>query len=262
MTLPPCCFGFRKRSDGDIQAIGNRGLILTSFHWAGQLVLEPSLEERSQWSNLAAQGQQAPPPTGFVGELTRFACCDTDFTTHITGGQNYVAEVFYQESGVNYMKVTGVPGGPAGQIVANCIKTDTTDRTHLQSVIDSWDGLYWMTGGDTDFQGNGSAADVSPVTIKFNGSTAAGHGTRAVFLMQLPWENPITFSIGEDTNVEMTRIGNVWSKLTMSCEDPEDEWHPDSEAHMVQGFDALRRLARLDLQTHYPSLGVLDTCGP
>ena len=89
----------------------------------------------------------------------------------------------------------------------------------------------------------------------------AGHGTRAVFLMQMPFgETPINFVL-EDPNVQLTRVGNVWSNLSMSCGDPEDNWLPDSVTQIVAGMDALRRLARIDLQVHYPELGVKGTCG-
>ena len=74
-------------TDGDIHAIGNQGLILTSHHWAGQVRLEPSAAELEEYASLAELGKQATPTTGVMGVLTRFACCDTDFTTHITGGQ-------------------------------------------------------------------------------------------------------------------------------------------------------------------------------
>ena len=64
-----------------------------------------------------------------------------------------------------------------------------------------------------------------------------------------------------DPNAQLTKVGNVKSNATMTCEDPGDLLHEDSEAHLVAGMDALRRLARLDLQHHYPELGVTDTCG-
>ena len=60
-----------------------------------------------------ADGQVAPAASkGTFSTLMRFTCCAHDFTTKISGGQNYVVENLYQESGVNYLHAQGVPGAP------------------------------------------------------------------------------------------------------------------------------------------------------
>jgi hypothetical protein len=256
-------------TDGDFHIVGNSGTVLNSFHWAGQMVIEPSKEERRLYAELALTQQEAPKSTGVVGELTRFACCDVDYTTKITGGQTYIAENFYQESGVNYMHAQGIPGAPAGTIVVSAIKTYITGNNcfppkpcapdeFTASVFDGWNGLAWFTAGDTDFQFG--RHDNFSVSMILNGTSAPGKGTRLVHLMQQQNSQYIDFQM-IDPNAQLTKVGNVKSNVTMTCEDPGDLLHEDSEAHLVAGMDALRRLARLDLQHHYLELGVTDTCG-
>ena len=47
--------------------------------------------------------------------------------------QNYIVENLYQESGLNYVQATGVPGAPAGTIAISGIKTYVPPPYHLLS---------------------------------------------------------------------------------------------------------------------------------
>jgi hypothetical protein len=59
-------------------------------------------------------------------------------------------ENLYQESGLNYVQATGVPGAPAGTIAISGIKTYTT--TQQQTSLNDWNGLYWNSGGGVNYQ--------------------------------------------------------------------------------------------------------------
>ena len=63
-----------------------------------------------------------------------------------------------------------------------------------------------------------------------------------------------------DPKASLTKIGNVNTNDTMWSGPTDDRWPVDAETNAVAGLDALRRLARIDLQVHYPDLGVTDTC--
>ena len=190
----------------------------------------------------------------------RFTCCAKDFTTKIFGGQNYVVENLYQESGVNYVHAKGLPGAPPGTIALSAIKTYTT--TTEQSVIDNWAGLFWMSGGGVNFQPTTSPPTPQAVFVTINGTTAA---TDAVYLLTQPDCNypvaeALQFKI-TNPKATLTKIGNVNTNDTMFPGDPGDLWPAAAVDNAVAGLDSMRRLARIDLETHYPALGVRDNCG-
>ena len=111
----------------------------------------------------------------------RFTCCAHDYTTKITGGQTYIVENLYQESGVNYIEATGVPGSPPGTVAVSAVKTYTTTTT--QTTLTDWAGLYWMSGGGTNFQPTtGPKAEAVYVTVS---GTAA---TDLVYMLTQPDE--------------------------------------------------------------------------
>lgn len=99
----------------------------------------------------------------------------------------------------------------------------------------------------------------------------------------LPVSDALQFKIS-DPKATLTKIGNVNTNDTMwigmhvtipspCCWHPkaadecvhyagptDDRWPVGAETNAIAGLDALRRLARVDLQVHYPWLGVTDNC--
>lgn len=75
----------------------------------------------------------------------------------------------------------------------------------------------------------------------------------------LPVSDALQFKIS-DPKASLTKIGNVNTNDTMWSGPTDDRWPVGAETDAVAGLDALRRLARIDLQVHYPGLGVTDTC--
>ena len=254
-------------TDGDITAAGNEGTIITGFHLAGQVILTPSKKQLEQYAAAAAAAAAAGnsvvaaalagPSKGVFGELMRFTCCAHDYTTKITGGQTYIVENLYQESGVNYIEATGVPGSPPGTVAVSAVKTYTTTTT--QTTLTDWAGLYWMSGGGTNFQPTtGPKAEAVYVTVS---GTAA---TDLVYMLTQPDRNypiddALQFKISDKT-ATLTKIGNTNTNDTMFPGPVDDLWPAGAIANAVQGLDAIRRLGRIDLAVHYPELGVTDTC--
>jgi hypothetical protein len=187
----------------------------------------------------------------------RFTCCAHDFTTKIAGGQNYVVENLYQESGLNYVHAKGIPGAPAGTVVISAIKTYTT--TQEQTVLDNWQGLWWVSGGGINYQPKGGGGPKA-VFATINGSAA----TDAVYLLTQPssdWPvaDAMQFKI-TNSKATLTKIGNVNTNDTMWWGPAKDEWPVSAVPNAVAGLDAMRRLARIDLEVHHPELGVKDLC--
>jgi hypothetical protein len=248
-------------TDGDMTATGNEGTIIVGFHLAGTVNLKPSGQQLAEYAVAAAKaaaGEGAPIASkGFFGELMRFTCCAHDFTTKIQGSANYVVENLYQESGLNYIHAKGIPGAPPGVVAVSAIKTYTTTTTN--SVADGWAGLWWMSGGGVDFQPTKSPTSEA-VSVFINDSAA----TNAVFLLtqpscDLPVLDSVLYKV-TNPKATLTKIGNVLTNDTMWAGPPNDLWPVGAVPNAVQGLDAMRRLARLDLQIHYPELGVKDIC--
>lgn len=245
-------------TDGDITAVGNEGTIIVGFQLAGQVILKPSAKQLREYAARSDRNSNvAKHSRGTFSTLMRFTCCAHDFTTKIAGGQNYVVENLYQESGLNYVHAKGIPGAPAGTVVISAIKTYTT--TQEQTVLDNWQGLWWVSGGGINYQPKGGGGPKA-VFATINGSAA----TDAVYLLTQPssdWPvaDAMQFKI-TNSKATLTKIGNVNTNDTMWWGPAKDEWPVSAVPNAVAGLDAMRRLARIDLEVHHPELGVKDLC--
>ena len=141
----------------------------------------------------------------------------------------------------------------------------TTSHVRVSFVSFVWsdhEGLLWISGGGINFQPTTSPPTPEAVVVLINGTTAA---TDTVYLLTQPDCNypvaeALVFKI-TNPKATLTKIGNVNTNDTMYPGDPDDLWPAAAVGNAVAGLDAMRRLARIDLETHYPGLGVKDICG-
>ena len=116
------------------------------------------------------------------------------------------------------------------------------------------------------------------MTIVVNGSGA----TNLAYVGTQPWDYPPTIDISGPGKHTLTQYGNLWTNASgpfpLGLKPNSDPaWQPAGitpanlipdqtieggvSAEVVRnGYDALRRLGRLDLARHYPELGVTDVC--
>ena len=230
--------------DGDIRSIGNRGTILTGFHLNGIVVVEPGLN--------TAPTAAAENGGGFFGELMRLSVQGGDtFTTKVTGGETYVVAAYYEESQQNAFHMVEGAGGP-GRVAIEAIKLYTMNAT--QTVIDGWSGLFFVVGGDISAEGQSIPATV----VQRGGGTA-----HIAYVTTQPWCDgctgaPVAFDV---ETAKVTLLGNVGTDGKEAHNAIPDRAGADANATVVEGLDLLRQLGRLDLQYHYPWLGVRDVCG-
>jgi hypothetical protein len=232
--------------DGDIRSVGNRGTIITGFHLNGVVVVEPGVGSDTEQLSSAAPG--------FFGELMRLSVEGGDtFTTKIVGGAtDYVVAAYYEESQHNAFHLAkGI--GEQGRVAIEAIKIYTLNST--QSFLDGWSGLFLILGGDISAQGQSI-----PATVVQRGGGVA----RIVYATTQPWcDGCVGASLAFDVeSAELTLLGNVGTDGKETHRAIPDRPSADENATVVEGLDLFRRLGRLDLQHHYPWLGVRDVCGP
>ena len=108
-----------------------------------------------------------------------------------------------------------------------------------------------------------------------------GSKTNLALLVAQPWDYPVTFDLSKAPAATLTQAGNFWCNASgpfapplknapktdpfpsfhlrrNGCEDTEKT--SATAAIVDRGYDLLRRLGRVDLQRHYPELGVTDVC--
>eukprot|EP01043_Picozoa_sp_COSAG02_P005894 COSAG02_NODE_163_length_32424_cov_21.759010_12_plen_889_part_00 len=233
--------------DGDIRSVNNRGTIITGFHMNGVVVIEPGSGDSG------VQRPDAVAP-GFFGELMRLSVEGGDtFTTKIVGGvTDYVVAAYYEESQHNAFHLLKSPTGEQGLVAIEAIKLYTLNST--QSIIDGWDGLFFVMGGDISAQGQSI-----PATVVQRG----GGAVRIAYAATQPWcdtcvGDPLAFDV---ESAELTVRGNVGTDGKEAHHTIRDVVGAGSNTTMADGLDSFRRLGRLDLQTHYSWLGVRDVCG-
>ena len=79
------------------------------------------------------------------------------------------------------------------------------------------------------------------------------------YVLPLPWLYPLSFRLSE--GARLLRVGECWaSNEEARCHATEDVVPASGGDSVTRGFDLLRRLGRVDLQIHYPELGVVDEC--
>ena len=159
---------------------------------------------------------------------------------------------------MSYIRATGVAGAPPGTIAVSAIKTYTTTTTN--TVLDNWAGLFWLSGGGTDFQTTAPPHTPLVVTVTVNGTAP----TDVVAIMtqpvcDLPVHDTPLYKL-TNPHATLTKIGNVLSNDSMWWGPANDMWPATGIPNALKGLDAMRKLARLDLQVHYPSAGVKDIC--
>ena len=86
-----------------------------------------------------------------------------------------------------------------------------------------------------------------------------GGKVRIAYTTTMPWYFKTIFDLGPEA--ELTLLGNMMSDSSQTHVRVPDQIHADSNATVVEALDLFRRLGRLDLQVHYPELGVRDVCG-
>ena len=227
--------------DGDVKVADNApgSVVVVGFHTAGLVEAVGTNTE-----------------SGFFGELVRFACCSKNFTTTIRGSQAYAVGAFYQESGPSTfhllsMDSVGSEAAPRGNVAINGIKLFST--SWRQVLFEGWDGDFLSAGGWTSHQNCDNATGCN-VTVEH----AAGRANIS-FLLSQTWIYPLTFKLS--AGASFTRVGECWaSNNAAHCHAVPDVGPSSaaSRAAITRGYDLLRRLGRVDLQVHYPELGVRD----
>jgi hypothetical protein len=171
----------------------------------------------------------------------------------------------------------------AGLMAINGIKHFTM-FAEPHSLLESWTGDAVFTGGlfstqteDCPGKAQGGESKCN-MTIVVNGSGA----TNLAYVGTQPWDYPMTIDISGPGKHTLTQYGNLWTNASgpfpLGLKPNSDPaWQPAGitpanlipdqtieggvSAEVVRnGYDALRRLGRLDLARHYPELGVTDVC--
>lgn len=75
--------------------------------------------------------------------------------------------------------------------------------------------------------------------------------------------NPVHFDIVGKAGAKQTTVASVTTDGFKNITVLPKQFSPTSDASIAAGFDALRRLGRVDMAVHYPELGITmdDTCG-
>ena len=74
--------------------------------------------------------------------------------------------------------------------------------------------------------------------------------------------NPMHFKIVGKAGAKQTTVASVTTDGYKNITVLPEQFSATSDASIAAGFDALRRLGRVDLAVHYPELGITmdDTC--
>ena len=75
--------------------------------------------------------------------------------------------------------------------------------------------------------------------------------------------NPMHFKIAGKPGAKQTTVVSVTTDGYKNITVLPQQTSPSSDASIAAGFDAMRRLGRVDLALHYPHIGLTmaDTCG-
>ena len=119
-----------------------------------------------------------------------------------------------------------------------------------ESLFDGWSGSFLLSGGWAFTQGK-EYTNMSMIHT--------GGDLNLSLVLGYPWEHPYTFELASDAR--LTQVGTMQHDSSGASHRIADTTWADSAEAIVTGYDLLRKLGRLDLQHHYPSLGVKDTCG-
>ena len=240
---------------GDVHSVGNQGTVLSGYHMDGIVILEPDTKP--------PEHDATPAQQGFFGEMARFAGGGPGYSynTRITGGQTYVCGAYYQESSHAAFHFTKGSGGD-GHVAIAAVKMFTFNW--IQTLFEGWDGLFFVAGAHscaqcfTDSKCNNT---IQNCNCSLSGNITVKHvdgNARIAYTTTMPWYHEVDFDLGADA--ELTLLGNMRSDSLENHFRVPDITHANSNATVVEAYDLFRRLGRLDLQHHYPELGVRDVC--
>ena len=241
---------------GDVHSVGNRGTVLSGYHMDGVVTLEPEPEA-------GAEAEAESSARGFFGEMARFAGGGPGYSynTRITGGQTYVCGAYYQEASHAAFHFKKGSGGD-GSVAIATVKMFTYNW--VQTLFEGWSGLYFVTGGQLGaecFTSSKCDSAVQNCNCSTTGNFTVKHESgkaRIAYTTTMPWYHKVKFDLGPEA--ELTLLGNMQSDSGENHVHVTDVTNANSNATVVEAYDLFRRLGRLDLQHHYPELGVTDTC--
>lgn len=158
---------------------------------------------------------------------------------------------YYEESQQNAFHLVKGTTGSFGRVGIGGIKIYTMNST--QTLIDGWSGLFFVLGGDISAQGQSV-----PATVVQRGGGVA----RVAYVATQGWCDgcigaPLAFEV---ESAEVLLLGNVATNRAEAHITIPDRAGAGADRTVVEALDLFRQLGRLDLQLHYPWLGVHDVC--
>jgi hypothetical protein len=119
----------------------------------------------------------------------------------------------------------------------------------VESLFAGWSGNFLLSGGWAFTQGK----QYSNMTM-----THTGGELNLSVVLGYPWEHPYTFELEKDAH--LTQVGTMQHDSSGANHRIPDVMWAGSTDNIVAGYDLLRRLGRVDLERHYPLVGVMDSC--
>jgi hypothetical protein len=130
-----------------------------------------------------------------------------------------------------------------------------------------------VSGGYLGLECDGPAS-ADPAVVCSTAASASGQGKkpfkithdtgklRIAYTTTVPQNFNPEFDLGPEA--ELTCLANMGSDSWENHRPMPDVVNKNSNSTVVEAYDLFRRLGRLDLQHHYPELGVKDlsSCGP